>query len=205
MKFSDCAIETALTLRRIFKLPLRQPEGFLRSVLSLMARDLRRRSSPNCQSRCSTLEECDAIASTKISVRCSGSYDHEGEKNRPDPCTNAAWHPAAAAVQRDKSRAANAIALARIESVCESLRAPGAEDAFFGFLLPAGFAAAFFTAFLAAFFFLPIAFFADFFFPADFFAVFFFAVFFLATFLFADFLADFFFTDFFFAAIDPSP
>ena len=103
-----------------------------------------------------------------------------------------AWLPAAAAVQRDKSRAANAIALARIESVCESLRAPGAEDAFFGFLLPAGFAAAFF----AAFFFLPIDFFADFFFPADFFADFF-----LATFLFA----DFFFTDFFFAAIDPPP
>jgi hypothetical protein len=39
-KFSDCAIETALTLRLIFKLPLRQTEGFLRSVLSLMALDL---------------------------------------------------------------------------------------------------------------------------------------------------------------------
>jgi len=39
-KFSDHAIETALTLRLIFKLPLRQAEGFLRSVLSLMALDL---------------------------------------------------------------------------------------------------------------------------------------------------------------------
>ncbi len=36
LKFSDHAIETALTLRLIFKLPLRQAEGFLRSVLSVM-------------------------------------------------------------------------------------------------------------------------------------------------------------------------
>jgi hypothetical protein len=35
-KFSDHAIETALTLRLIFGLPLRQAEGFLRSILSLM-------------------------------------------------------------------------------------------------------------------------------------------------------------------------
>ena len=35
-RFSDLAIETALTLRLVFRLPLRQTEGFLRSVLSLM-------------------------------------------------------------------------------------------------------------------------------------------------------------------------
>ena len=35
-KFSDHAIETALTLRLVFGLPLRQAEGFLRSVLSVM-------------------------------------------------------------------------------------------------------------------------------------------------------------------------
>jgi len=39
-KFSDHAIATALTLRLVFKLPLRQTEGFLRSVLSLMDVDL---------------------------------------------------------------------------------------------------------------------------------------------------------------------
>ena len=39
-KFSDHAIETALTLRLIFNLPLRQAEGFLRSLLSLMSVDL---------------------------------------------------------------------------------------------------------------------------------------------------------------------
>ena len=39
-KFSNHAIETALALRLVFKLPLRQAEGFLRSVLSLMSVDL---------------------------------------------------------------------------------------------------------------------------------------------------------------------
>ena len=38
--FSDCAIETALTLRLVFRVPLRQAEGFLRSVLALMGVDL---------------------------------------------------------------------------------------------------------------------------------------------------------------------
>ena len=39
-RFSDLAITTALMLRLIFRLPLRQAEGFLRSVLSLMEVDL---------------------------------------------------------------------------------------------------------------------------------------------------------------------
>ena len=39
-KFSDQAIETALTLRLVFRLPLRQAEGFLRSLLFLMGVDL---------------------------------------------------------------------------------------------------------------------------------------------------------------------
>jgi len=39
-KFSDHAIRTALVLRLVFKLPLRQAEGFLRSILSLMGIDL---------------------------------------------------------------------------------------------------------------------------------------------------------------------
>ena len=34
--YSDLAIETALPLRLLFRLPLRQTEGFLRSVLQLM-------------------------------------------------------------------------------------------------------------------------------------------------------------------------
>jgi hypothetical protein len=39
-KFSDHAIETALMLRLVFKLPLRQAEGFWRPILSLMDIDL---------------------------------------------------------------------------------------------------------------------------------------------------------------------
>jgi hypothetical protein len=39
-RYSDLAIETALTLRLLFHLPLRQAEGFLRSVLELMDRSL---------------------------------------------------------------------------------------------------------------------------------------------------------------------
>ena len=39
-KFSNHAIETALTLRFVFTLPLRQAEGFLRSILGLMCVDL---------------------------------------------------------------------------------------------------------------------------------------------------------------------
>ena len=41
-KFSDQAIETALVLRLVFKLPLRQAEGFLRSILSLIHSETRR-------------------------------------------------------------------------------------------------------------------------------------------------------------------
>ena len=36
LKYSDVAIETALTLRLVFNLPLRQTEGFLASVFEMM-------------------------------------------------------------------------------------------------------------------------------------------------------------------------
>ena len=39
-KFSDLAIETALTMRLVFHLPLRQAEGFIRSLFKLMGVDL---------------------------------------------------------------------------------------------------------------------------------------------------------------------
>ena len=40
LKYSDLAIETALTLRLVFHLPLRQTEGFLNSVFRMMAVNL---------------------------------------------------------------------------------------------------------------------------------------------------------------------
>ena len=39
-RFSDLAIETALTLRLVFRLPLRQTEGFVRSILAVMRASL---------------------------------------------------------------------------------------------------------------------------------------------------------------------
>ena len=39
-KYSDVAIESALTLRLVYRLPLRQAEGFLRSLLNIMGLDL---------------------------------------------------------------------------------------------------------------------------------------------------------------------
>jgi len=39
-KYSDVAIETALTLRLLFHLPLRQTEGFLHSLFGMMGIDL---------------------------------------------------------------------------------------------------------------------------------------------------------------------
>jgi len=39
-KYSDVAIETTLTLRRVFHLPLRQAEGFLGSLFHMMGIDL---------------------------------------------------------------------------------------------------------------------------------------------------------------------
>ena len=39
-QYSDLAIETALTLRLIFHLPLRQTEGFLTSIFGMLGLDL---------------------------------------------------------------------------------------------------------------------------------------------------------------------
>jgi len=40
LQYSDVAIETALTLRLLFHLPLRQTEGFLRSIFGMLCLDL---------------------------------------------------------------------------------------------------------------------------------------------------------------------
>ena len=39
-RFSDLAMETALTVRLVFRLPLRQTEGFVRSILTVMRTSL---------------------------------------------------------------------------------------------------------------------------------------------------------------------
>ena len=40
LQYSDVAIETALTIRLLFHLPLRQTEGFLRSIFGMLGLDL---------------------------------------------------------------------------------------------------------------------------------------------------------------------
>ena len=65
-KFSDQAIETALVLRLVFKLPLRQAEGFLRSILSLMDIDLEAPDHTTLSRRSQHLSvRLDRVASTK--------------------------------------------------------------------------------------------------------------------------------------------
>jgi hypothetical protein len=65
-KFSDHAIEIALTLRLVFNLPLRQAEGFLRSILSLMDIDLEAPDHTTLSRRSQHLNlRLDRVASTK--------------------------------------------------------------------------------------------------------------------------------------------
>ena len=62
LQYSDVAIETALTLRLLFHLPLRQTEGFLRSIFGMLGLDL---SAP----RAGSLEKTAAM----LTVSASGS------------------------------------------------------------------------------------------------------------------------------------
>jgi hypothetical protein len=64
-KFSDQAIETALALRLVFHLPLRQAEGFLRSVLSLMALELEAPDQTTVSRRSQQLDVGLRLAVTK--------------------------------------------------------------------------------------------------------------------------------------------
>jgi IS5 family transposase len=64
-KFSNQAIETALVLRIVFHLPLRQAEGFLRSVLSLMTLDLEAPDHTTISRRSQQLDVGLRLAATK--------------------------------------------------------------------------------------------------------------------------------------------
>jgi IS5 family transposase len=83
-KFSDHAIETALTLRLVFKLPLRQAEGFLRSILSLIDVDLEAPDHTTLSRRSQLLDVALHLISTKkpmhLSIDSTGlSIVGEGE------------------------------------------------------------------------------------------------------------------------------
>lgn len=54
--YSDLAIETALTIRLVFKQPLRQTEGFLQSLISLMDLDIKAPDHTTLSRRSKTLQ-----------------------------------------------------------------------------------------------------------------------------------------------------
>ena len=66
-KYSDLAIETALTLRLLFHLPLRQAEGFLTSRFHLMGLDLRSPDHTPVSHRRNTPHWCESSNSLKAS------------------------------------------------------------------------------------------------------------------------------------------
>jgi len=57
-RYSDVAIETALTMRLVFNLPLRQAEGFLRSLLDLMGLGLDVPDHTTLSRRCQPRDSC---------------------------------------------------------------------------------------------------------------------------------------------------
>ena len=71
-RYLDLAIETALTLRLIYHLPLRQAEGFLHALFGIMRLDLSVptiRRSPGAVSICGTV--CDRSRPARASISCS--------------------------------------------------------------------------------------------------------------------------------------
>ena len=72
-RYSDLAIETALTLRLLSHLPLRQAEGFLHALFGMMRLDFSApdyiRRSPGAVSICSVV--CDRSRPARASISCS--------------------------------------------------------------------------------------------------------------------------------------
>ena len=71
-RYSDLAIETAMTLRLLSHLPLRQAEGFLNALFGIMRLDLSaptRRRSLGAVSICGAV--CDRCRPARASISCS--------------------------------------------------------------------------------------------------------------------------------------
>ena len=71
-RYSDLAIETALTLRLLSHLPLRQAEGFLHALFGMTRLDLSAptiRRSPGAASICGAV--CGRSRSARASISCS--------------------------------------------------------------------------------------------------------------------------------------
>ena len=91
-RYSDLAIETALTLRVLFHLPLRQTEGFVASLLRLLDLDLRSPDHTTLSRRAKQLEvrlpavgrgtaSHLVVASTGLQIVGRGPWATRGVKN----------------------------------------------------------------------------------------------------------------------------
>lgn len=89
-RFTDLAIRTALTLRLVFRLPLRQAEGFVWSVLASMDVDLEAPDHTTLSRRSRHLDvglrRIPAKGSIHLivsSTGLSGSHHHQDKEDRP--------------------------------------------------------------------------------------------------------------------------
>ena len=102
--YADIAIETALTIRMIFHLPLRQTEGFLRSLAQLLELDL---PIPDHTTMSRRLQELDEIQFRKLAtdrpihllIDSTGLRIHVGHLRKPPK--NRAWRKMHLAVDAD--------------------------------------------------------------------------------------------------------
>ena len=67
-RYSDLAIETALTLRLLYHLPLRQAEGFLHALFGMMRLDL---SAPDYTTLSRAVSICSAVCDRSRPTRAS--------------------------------------------------------------------------------------------------------------------------------------
>ena len=94
-RFSNLAIETALVLGSVYRLPLRQTEGFVRSLIELMRLDLKVPDHTTLARRRRTVETTDCCWPRKgpvdIVIDSTGLKFHgAGEWTaRVDPCPRA--------------------------------------------------------------------------------------------------------------------
>ena len=71
-EYSDLAIETALTFRKLFHLPLRQTEGFIRSLLELDGFESGRAGSHDAGAAAARVDDRPARSCYDLAPRCGG-------------------------------------------------------------------------------------------------------------------------------------
>jgi Transposase DDE domain len=95
-RYSDTAIETALVVRTVYGLTLRQTEGFLRSVVRLLQLDIEIPDHPTLSRRSSTLKAraphpCTAGGPVHIIIDSTGLKAHRGPAAPADRRNRRTW------------------------------------------------------------------------------------------------------------------